>query len=327
MGNLARRRNLSRLVADSRNAPVTLGPQSRDNALMTISGMTGFARAEGEYAGLRWIWETRSVNGRGLDLKLRLPPGYDALEPPARAAASTRFKRGSVQASLSFGRETAGATTMRIDAELVERLIAAGDAFKGRVKKPSWDGLLAVRGVLLSEDVAEMSEEVRAALEAALLTSLEGALDRLAQARQAEGRALASVLTEAADRLESLIAAARGTAAAAPAAALDRIRQRLESLAPELKLDPARLAQEAAIAATRADVQEELERLSSHTSELRALLKKPEPAGRRLDFLSQELAREANTLCSKSADLELTRIGLDLKTVVDQIKEQAANVE
>ena len=108
---------------------------------------------------------------------------------------------------------------------------------------------------------------------------------------------------------------------------MDRIRQRLESLAPELKIDPARLAQEAAIAATRADVQEELERLSAHALELRALLTKPEPAGRRLDFLSQELTREANTLCSKSGDLELTRIGLDLKTAVDQLKEQAANVE
>ena len=127
--------------------------------------------------------------------------------------------------------------------------------------------------------------------------------------------------------MDALIAAARATAAAAPAAALERIRQRLESLAPELKIDPARLAQEAAIAATRADVQEELERLVAHAGELRTLLASPEPAGRKLDFLGQELTREANTLCSKSADLELTRIGLDLKAVVDQIKEQAANVE
>ncbi|MCA8886239.1 MAG: DUF1732 domain-containing protein, partial [Hyphomonadaceae bacterium] len=157
--------------------------------------------------------------------------------------------------------------------------------------------------------------------------SFNTALDLLAQARQAEGRALAGIFGDAASRLDSLIGAARATAAAAPSAALERIRQRLESLAPELKLDPQRLAQEAAIAATRADVQEELERLSAHAAELRTLITKPEPAGRRLDFLSQELTREANTLCSKSSDLELTRIGLDLKTVVDQIKEQAANVE
>jgi uncharacterized protein (TIGR00255 family) len=294
---------------------------------MTISGMTGFARAEGEHAGQRWIWETRSVNGRGLDLKLRLPPGYDALEPLARAAATARFKRGSLQASLTFARDAAAATPVRVDADLVQRLIEASAPFKGRVRKPSWDGLLAVRGVLLNEDLAVMSEEERVAVEAALLVSLEHALEALAQARQAEGRMLAALLTEAADKMETLIAAARSSAATAPAAALDRIRQRLESLAPELKLDPARLAQEAAIAATRADVQEELERLAAHAAELRSLLTKPEPAGRRLDFLSQELTREANTLCSKSADLELTRIGLDLKTVVDQIKEQAANVE
>ncbi len=169
--------------------------------------------------------------------------------------------------------------------------------------------------------------EYRAALEAALLAGFDNALGTLALARQAEGRALAAVFSEAADRMDALISAARASAAAAPGAALERIRQRLDALAPDVKLDPARVAQEAAIAATRADVQEELERLAAHTVELRALLTKPEPAGRRLDFLSQELTREANTLCSKSADLELTRIGLDLKTVVDQIKEQAANVE
>ena len=294
---------------------------------MTISGMTGFARAEGEHAGQRWIWELKSVNGRGLDLKLRTPPGYDAVEPAVRAATAAKFKRGSVQASLSLAREEGVATALKIDLELAERLIAAGEQFKGRVAKPRWDGILAVRGVVQSEDAAEQTEEERAALEAALVAGFNTALNGLAAARQAEGRTLAVIFSDAADRLDAGIAAARTTAAAAPAAALERIRQRLESLAPDLKLDPQRLAQEAAIAATRADVQEELERLSAHAAELRGLITKPEPAGRRLDFLSQELTREANTLCSKSADLELTRIGLDLKTVVDQIKEQAANVE
>ncbi len=296
---------------------------------MTISGMTGFARAEGEHQGQRWIWELKSVNGRGLDLKLRTPPGLDALEPLARAAASAKFKRGSLQANLNLARETTTAAAVKIDFALVDRLIAAGDGLvaEGKVEKPRWDGLLAIRGVLQSEDAAEVSDEERAAFEAALMAGFSQALETLAQARQAEGRNLAAVFNDAADRLEALIAAARTSAAAAPAAALERIRQRLEALAPEVKLDPARLAQEAAIAATKADVAEELERLSAHTIELRSLITKPEPAGRRLDFLSQELTREANTLCSKSADLELTRIGLDLKTVVDQIKEQAANVE
>lgn len=294
---------------------------------MTISGMTGFARAEGEQAGQRWIWELKSVNGRGLDLKLRLPAGFDALEPPTRAAAAKAFKRGSLQATLTLAREASAATPLKVDTALIERLLQLGESYAPRVDKPRWDGLLSVRGVLLSEDAAIASEDERAALEAALLAGFERALTTLAQARQAEGRMLASVLAEAADKLDTLITAARSSAAAAPAAALERIRQRLEALAPELRIDPARLAQEAAIVASKADVQEELERLSAHALELRGLLTKPEPAGRRLDFLSQELTREANTLCSKSADLELTRIGLDLKTVVDQIKEQAANVE
>jgi uncharacterized protein (TIGR00255 family) len=294
---------------------------------MTISGMTGFARAEGEHAGQRWIWELKSVNGRGLDLKLRTPPGFDALEPAVRAAASAKFKRGSLQATLNVAREAGAAGAVKVDLELAERLIAAGEQFKGRVAKPRWDGVLALRGVLQADDAAEQTEEERTAFEAVLTAGFNAALETLAQARRAEGRTLAAFFGESADRLDTLIAAARASAATAPAAALERIRQRLEGLAPDLKLDPQRVAQEAAIVAARADVQEELERLTAHAAELRSLITKPEPAGRRLDFLSQELTREANTLCSKSSDLELTRIGLDLKTVVDQIKEQAANVE
>jgi uncharacterized protein (TIGR00255 family) len=294
---------------------------------MSVSGMTGFGRAEVELGGERWVWEVRSVNGRALDLKLKLPQGFDELEPKLRAAASQRFKRGSLQGSLSVVR-LAGRVSVEIDVGLVEKLLAAGAPYvaTGRVAAPSWDGLLNVRGVLTGEE-AVLDEEARAARDAALLSAFERALEALSQARRAEGRNLANILNGAASRMEALIAAARTSAAAAPAAALARIRQRLEGLAQEIKLDPQRLAQEAALAATRADVQEELERLSAHVSELRALLTKPEPAGRKLDFLAQELTREANTLCSKSSDLELTRIGLDLKTVVDQVKEQAANVE
>ncbi|MCR6643204.1 MAG: YicC family protein [Terricaulis sp.] len=296
---------------------------------MSISGMTGFARAEGEHEGQNWTWELKSVNGRGLDLKLRTPPGFDGLEQPARAAANAKFKRGSLQANLQLARAAEGAANVRVDLDLARKLIEAGAAFvkDKRVKKPRWDGILQARGVILAEDGAEMSEQARAALEAALIAGFHQALAGLDAARRAEGRSLAAILTEAADRLDALIAAARASAATAPAALLERIRQRLEALAPEIKLDPARLAQEAALAAARADVAEELERLAAHALELRALISKPEPAGRRLDFLSQELTREANTLCSKSSELELTRIGLDLKTVIDQIKEQAANVE
>jgi uncharacterized protein (TIGR00255 family) len=299
---------------------------------MTISGMTGFARAEGELpaelGGQRWIWEAKSVNGRGLDLKLRLPQGFDALEQPARTLAGKLFKRGSLQASLALTRDATAAAPVRIDTDLLAKLLEAGAPYvkAGQVKKPRWDGMLSVRGVLVSED-ADLDEELRKHVEAALIAGLEQAFARLVEARGAEGRMLAGVLGELTERVESLIARARATAAAAPAAALQRIKARLAGLAPDVQLDPQRLAQEAAMAAARADVQEELERLSAHAGELRTLLTKPEPSGRRLDFLGQELTREANTLCSKSSELELTRIGLDLKTAVDQIKEQAANVE
>lgn len=300
---------------------------------MSISGMTGFARAEGVFESargpLRWVWETKSVNGRALDLKLRTPAGLDALEPAAREAANKRFKRGSLQASLSFARDAGAAQAVRIDHDLVEKLLEAGERYldEKRVAKPRWDGLLAVRGVLIGEEAEEETEEQRLALHAALLAGLGVALDKLAEARRAEGRMLGGVLGGLMDRIDALTAAARASAAATPAAALERIRQRLTALAPDIQLDPQRLAQEAALAATRADVQEELERLAGHAAEVRALLSKPEPAGRRLDFLGQELTREANTLCSKSADMELTRIGLDLKAAIDQLKEQAANVE
>ena len=295
--------------------------------------MTGFARAEGEHTtpagGLRWIWEVKSVNGRGLDVKLRLPPGFDALEQPARAAAAQAFKRGSLQATLSLARDAAGPPAPRIDFALIEQVLAAGGPYleAKRVRKPSWEGVLALRGVMVSEDVAEFSAEARTALEAALNGGFILALQRLGEARHAEGAMLAAAFADFAERLDALIKDARAVAASTPNAVRDRIMQRVRALAPEVMVDPARMAQEAAIAASKADVQEELERLAAHAGELRALLTKPEPAGRRLDFLSQELTREANTLCSKSADLELTRIGLDMKVVVDQIKEQAANVE
>jgi uncharacterized protein (TIGR00255 family) len=251
---------------------------------MTISGMTGFARAEGEHAGQRWIWELKSVNGRGLDLKLRTPPGFDALEPAVRAAASAKLKRGSLQANLSVARDAGAVGAVRLDLDLAERLIAAGEQFKGRVAKPRWDGILALRGVLQADDAPEQTDEERAAFEAVLTEGFSAGLETLAQARRAEGRTLAAFFGEAADRLDALIASARASAATAPAAVLDRIRQRLEGLALDLKLDPQRVAQEAAVVAARADVQEELERLTAHAAELRSLITKPEPAGRRLDF-------------------------------------------
>lgn len=299
---------------------------------MALNGMTGFARAEGELpdalGGVRWTWELKSVNGRGLDLKLRTPSGYDGLEQAARAAAQKRFKRGSIQASLTVARESALAPPPRVDAGFVASLLEAGAPFidAKQVRKPRWDGLLNVRGVLIADE-AELSDEARGERDRRVLAGFDEALNALAQARASEGAMLAGVLGELAGRMETHIAEARANAAAGPDAALERLRQRLAAIAPDVAMDQQRLAQEAALIASKADVQEELDRLSAHARDLRALIASDEPAGRKLDFLGQELTREANTLCSKSADLDLTRIGLALKAVVDQIKEQAANVE
>ena len=300
---------------------------SKTKESAAISGMTGFGRAEGEAGAVRWIWEVKSVNGRGLELKLRTPPGFDALEPRLREQAARRFKRGSMQAGLQIKRDE-GESALKLDGALLERLLGEGGRLhaQGLVEKPRWDGMLQVRGILVSED-ADEDEDARAELERVLVAGLADALDALAEARRREGAMLADVLGALIDNIVALTQRAREVAGTAPEKALERLRQRLAAIAPEIAADPQRMAQEAALIAARADVAEELERLTAHAEEARALLTSNAPAGRRLDFLAQELTREANTLCSKSSDLELTRIGLDLKTAIDQIKEQAANVE
>lgn len=291
--------------------------------------MTGFARSEGGDGRRRWAWELKSVNGRGLDIKLRAPSGLEALESALREALSARLKRGSIQANLTIQKDTSAGTGVRIDLDVVKALIAAGAPLvaQNQVSPPTWDGLLQVRGVVLSDDAGEESAEMRTALETALKASLSEAVDKLFEARAQEGKMLERVLRDLLNRIDALCAHARDLAGAIPGALSEKIRQRLAQLAPDLQFDPQRIAQEAALLASKADVTEELERLEAHVEEARRLFAAPEPAGRRLDFLTQELNREANTLCSKSGDLALTRIGLDLKTAIDQLKEQCANVE
>ena len=290
--------------------------------------MTGFGRAEGAAGPVRWAWEARSVNGRGLDVRARLPLGLESLEQAVREAAQKRFKRGAVQINLNVRRDAA-AGAAAVNLALLEQLLEAGRPFieAGRAAPPRWDGLLQTRGVLTGGETEEETPEARAALERTLLAGVNTALDALAAMRAQEGAALRALLEGLLDRIESLADQARGLAAAQPAAMIGRIETRLAALSPEVRLDPQRLAQEAALAAARADVQEELDRLAAHAQEARALLAGGEAAGRRLDFLAQEFNREANTLCSKSSDLALTRVGLDLKTTIDQLREQAANVE
>jgi uncharacterized protein (TIGR00255 family) len=296
---------------------------------MAVSGMTGFGRAEGAAAGRRWIWEARSVNGRGLDVKTRTPPGFDALELHVREEAARRFRRGSIQAILTVTRDAEAGAVLIIDHALVSRLVDAGadHVSAGRVAPPRWDGLLQVRGVLASEEAADDLDEAHATLEAAAREGLAAALDALAAARAREGRTLSGILEALITRIETLAGLAKNHAAAAPAALAARLQERLATLAPDVQFDPGRLAQEATLLAAKADVREEIERLSAHAEEARSLILGEAAAGRRLDFLAQEFNREANTLCSKSSDLGLTRIGLDLKTAIDQFREQCANVE
>jgi uncharacterized protein (TIGR00255 family) len=294
---------------------------------MTISGMTGFSAARGNHGVTAWTWETKSVNGRGLDVRVRLPAGFESLEEHVRQSIAKRFKRGSFQINLTV--EAAQAPVRyRINEALLDSIVGHCQSLvaRGVAAPPAADGLLALRGVLEPE-TGESGDAEREAMLAAVGDSLGEALSGLGQARLQEGAALARILGELIDSIAANTAAARVLAEAAPAAIEGKFRAKLDELLRDLKLDPARLAQEAALLAIKADVREELDRLEAHVAEARSLLKSGSGQGRRLDFLAQEFNREANTLCSKSTSTELTRIGLDLKTTVDQLREQAQNVE
>jgi uncharacterized protein (TIGR00255 family) len=288
--------------------------------------MTGFARTQGEAPGISWIWEVKSVNGRALDLRLRLAPGFDAVEPELRAALTQRFRRGNVSASLSLSRTSAPA--MRVNREALSQLVALINELTGEVEAapPRLDGLLALRGVV--ETVEDEDEAVVEARRHAVRAGWTAALDQLAAARAEEGGRIGALLKSQLDEMAALTAAAERCAAAQPAAIRERLRIVLANLADLMPSMPEeRVAQEVALLATRSDVREEIERLRAHLDQAGELLQQDEPVGRRLDFLCQELNREANTLCSKSADIELTRIGLSLKAVVEQFREQVQNIE
>ncbi len=293
---------------------------------MGLCSMTGFARAQGEALGIAWAWEIKSVNGRSLDLRLRLAPGFDALEPQLRAALAQRFRRGSIAANLSLTRTAPAA--LRVNREALAQLVVLIDELAGKIEAapPRIDGLLALRGVI--ETVEDEDEAVLDGRRAALLQGWEAALAGLAAARAEEGARLATLACGQLDEMATLVAAAEGCAAAQPEAIRDRLRTTLATLADLAPGMPEeRVAQEAALLAARADIREELERLRAHLDQAGGLLREDEAVGRRLDFLCQELNREANTLCSKSADIELTRIGLSLKAVVEQFREQVQNIE
>ena len=293
---------------------------------MNVVSMTGFAQAQGEKLGIAWVWEMRSVNGKSLDLRLRLPPGFDALEPQLRAMLAQRFRRGNFSGTLTVTRTAPAA--VRVNRETLAQLIALMNELAGEIvaAPPRIDGLLALRGVV--EMVEDESDAVLEERRRAVLDGGETALDRLAEARAEEGARTAAVLRNQLSELHALVEAVAQCAAVQPAAIRERLLTALaglSDLAPGMPEE--RVAQELALLIVRADIREELERLRAHIEQAGDLLRQGEVVGRRLDFLCQELNREANTLCSKSADIELTRVGLSLKAAIEQFREQVQNIE
>lgn len=293
-----------------------------------LASMTAFARASGSAGAWRFAWEARSVNGKGFDLRLRLPPGFDLVESEARALAGRRLARGSVSATLTAARE-GESVTVSVNQPALEALIrvAQETARKFSAPLPSLDALLAVKGIVEVSEVKESEAEMRA-LAAAVTAAFEKALDALVAMRAREGEALRAVLGQRLDAIAALVAAAEALPERAPEMVKARLADQVRTLLQASPvLDPDRLSQEAILIATRADVREELDRLVAHLAQARHLLAEGGPVGRKLDFLAQEFNREANTLCSKSNSVQLTQIGLDLKLLVDQFREQIQNVE
>ncbi|MCB1476517.1 MAG: YicC family protein [Rhodobiaceae bacterium] len=286
--------------------------------------MTGFAQEGGESGDIRWRWEIRSVNGRGLDLRLRLPTGLERLDTPLRAAASGVLARGSITANLTVERDEASGLT--INRAALDRAIDAALSVRDRIPDATInaDGLLALRGVAETAESGPLDDSH----DAALIGGFERAVASLVQARRSEGARIAAVLNGIVDRVEQLTGEAETNPARSLEAIAGKIRQQLDQLidaAPSL--EPQRLHQEAAILATKADVREELDRLKAHIAAARELLEEGGQVGRKLDFLTQEFNREANTLCSKSNDASLTATGLALKAAIDQLREQVQNIE
>ncbi len=292
--------------------------------------MTGFAQIEGRDETFDWVWEAKSVNGRGLDLRCRLGGGLDRLEPTVRKAVAQHFKRGNLSISLRLTRHV-GSQQVQVNRQLLDELIALAGEYRSAegIERPGLDGLLALRGVI--EPVGEAEEDKQgenAARDKALLNSLGEALDGLATARAAEGAHLGEIVSAQLADMQSLSERAGESAALRPEAAKARLEAQVSALLEAgAPLPEERLVQELALLAVKTDIREELDRLVTHISAATALLAEGGAIGRKLDFLAQELNREANTLCAKSNDPQLSEIGLELKAVIDQFREQVQNIE
>lgn len=294
--------------------------------LAMLKSMTGFARCDGALGPVGWHWEIRAVNGRGLDIRLRLPPGCDALEPLAREACKVRLARGNIAMTLTVRRE-AGATELRLNEAALIQVSAAIARARELVEAgpPSVDGLLTIRGVL---EVGDVENEATPERDAAILRDLNEALDLLIEARSTEGARLTDVIGAHLTEIEGLVGEAESAPARAPEAIRDRLRENIGRLLGEFpQLDEQRLHQEAVLLAARADIAEEIDRLKAHLAAARDLLAADAPVGRRLEFLAQEFNRESNTICAKANDPDLSQTGLALKAAVDRLREQVQNIE
>ncbi|TRC95478.1 YicC family protein [Mesorhizobium sp. WSM4303] len=296
---------------------------------MNLQSMTGFARAVAEHDGASIAWEVKSVNGKSVEVRLRLPQGFERLEPAVRQTLQKRFSRGNFQATLTVGRAAGQQVQPVVNEVFLRDLAGLAKRLQEQfgVAPATADGLLSLRGVL---DVPETSEteEVRAALDTAILAALGAVLTGLEQARQSEGEALRSLLSGHIDAIQTLTLKAEADPSREPAAIRERIAEQVRLLMDaSANLDATRLHMEAAFLATKADIREEIDRLKTHVASGRALLANGGAIGRKLDFLAQEFNRESNTLCSKSNAATVTAIGLELKAVVDQFREQVQNLE
>lgn len=295
---------------------------------MSLTSMTGFARAQGVSGSYNWVWELKSVNAKGLDLRVRLPQGWDVVEAPVRAAAAGVLVRGSVSATLGIEREGA-APAVRVNEEALAAILETIKTVAKRIdaEPPRLDGVLGLRGVIELVDAEENKEE-RDKAESSVVEGFEQALASLVDARRSEGKALFAVLSERLDSIASLVAAAEASPARKPEAIRARLAEQVKQLLETgQKFDADRLHQEAVLIATRTDVREEIDRLTAHVAAARTLLTAGGAVGRKLDFLAQEFNREANTLCSKAGDVSLSAIGLELKALIDQFREQVQNLE
>ncbi len=296
---------------------------------MAVTSMTGFARTADTHEEWSWSWELKSVNAKGLDVRTRLPMGFDGLEVATRGKLSKAFKRGSITAALTL-RQSGGATRYQINRLHLDNLVSESKRIAGEnpdLAPASADGLLGLRGVIEVEDDDAVDQE-RDGLEGLLVTSLDEAIMMLSKTRAEEGARLGLVLDEFINHLSSLQDEVAKTAELQPDIIKERLKSQIEDLVSDITaLDPTRLEQEAAIIMTKADIREELDRFAAHIASVRELMAEAGPVGRRLDFLCQELNREANTICSKAHDTSVTRLGLDMKATVEQFREQVQNIE